>query len=91
METDKQAEALAAEVMQGARDQIVARMPYLNRALFAMPVRFYAPDHETDEITLGYGCDGTYLYVMPLSRDTDSTFASVIWRYSRYFCFMASV
>lgn len=73
METDKQAEALAAEVMQGARDQIVARMPYLNRALFAMPVRFYAPDHETDEITLGYGCDGTYLYVMPQAvlRDAD--------------------
>ena len=39
-------EALAGQILQFARDKLITEMPYLNRALLAMPVVFYTPSAE---------------------------------------------
>ena len=39
-------EALAGQILQFVRDKLITEMPYLNRALLAMPVVFYTPSAE---------------------------------------------
>ncbi|MGI6055586.1 MAG: VWA-like domain-containing protein [Bilifractor sp.] len=39
-------EALAGQILQFTRDKLITEMPYLNRAILAMPVVFYTPSSE---------------------------------------------
>ena len=42
-------EALAGQILQFARDKLITEMPYLNRAILAMPVVFFTPSSAMED------------------------------------------
>lgn len=57
-------EAMAGSAVNLVREQLLSRMPYLDRALVRMPLEFYRPE-EIDEHTIGFGTDGEKLFAVP--------------------------
>lgn len=57
-------EEMAEEAVNLVREQLLSRMPYLDRALVRMPLEAYHPE-ETDDTTVGFGTDGEKLFAIP--------------------------
>ena len=62
IEKEVKAQQLAGKVMKSVQQEIIAYMPYLNRAVLQMPVYFYTPNERTSEAAVSFGTDGTNFY-----------------------------
>lgn len=63
-EMDLGEQKLASEALSYTRDELIASMPYLNRAVLQMPISFYLPE-EPDEHTVGFGTDAETIFCIP--------------------------
>lgn len=61
-EARKAERELAGRIMKYVQDELVVRMPYLNRALLKMPVILYVHGEQRQGIPDGYGTNGTAVY-----------------------------
>lgn len=61
----RQRRRLAADIMDHIRDQLVARMPFFNRAILKMPVDLKESFDFGDRLLKGFGTDGAFVYAVP--------------------------
>lgn len=64
IEKEEKAQILAGKVMKSVQMEMIAYMPYLNRAILQMPVRFFTPQEGKAESAVSFGTDGESFYAM---------------------------
>lgn len=62
IEKEVKAQQLAGKIIKSVQQEIIAYMPYLNRAVMQMPVYFYTPNEQTAEAVVSFGTDGANFY-----------------------------
>ena len=55
-------EKTAEKIVRLTQDQLVSYLPFFNRAILRMPIRFLREDEIRFDLEVDFGCDGDYIY-----------------------------